>query len=198
MVVFTCPSTPNQQRFDPTIAATPSCGDYDAVNAIKNFVAINCFGIPGITNKDDPRIVGAMRRDQLTAFTAITDGTSNTILVAEDSGRSDFYAQGPKQIGSASSGTGCISNGVNVCKQGGWADPGGPFSIDGSNIDGSVPGPCTLNCSNNSEVFGFHTAGANAVFADGSVHFLNSTMNLCTLAALCTRGGSEQIVGFDP
>jgi prepilin-type N-terminal cleavage/methylation domain-containing protein/prepilin-type processing-associated H-X9-DG protein len=191
LVIFACPSTPNANRYDPTIVAQPACGDYDAVNAIKNFVAINCFGIPGITNADDPRIVGAMRRDQVTAFTSITDGTSNTILVAEDSGRSDFYAFGPKQVGYAQSGQGCIINGTNVCKQGGWADPGGPFSIDGANTNGSVPGPCPLNCSNNSELYSFHTAGANAVFADGSVHFLHDSINLCTLAALTTRAGGE-------
>jgi prepilin-type N-terminal cleavage/methylation domain-containing protein/prepilin-type processing-associated H-X9-DG protein len=199
MPILNCPSTPGSgARFDTTIVAAPACGDYDALNAIKNFVAINCFGIPGITNADDPRIIGAMRRDVVTAFTSISDGTSNTILVAEDAGRSDFYAAGPKLVGTAASGSGCISNGVNVCKQGGWADPGGPFSIDGSNSDGSVPGPCTLNCSNNSEVYSFHSAGANAVFADGSVHFLSSNLSLCTLAALTTRAGSEQITGFDP
>ncbi len=194
MSLFNCPSTPSQGRVDPTIAAQPSCGDYGAVNAIKNFVGINCFGLIGQLNKDDPRLVGAMRRDQITTFAAILDGTSNTILVAEDAGRSDFYAAGGKQVGTAATGVGC--NGF--CKEGGWADPNGAFSIDGSNPDGSVPGGCALNCSNNSEVYAFHTSGANAVFADGSVHFLNQNMNLCTLAALVTRAGGEQTTGFDP
>jgi prepilin-type N-terminal cleavage/methylation domain-containing protein/prepilin-type processing-associated H-X9-DG protein len=193
LALFNCPSTPNQPRADTTIAAQPACGDYSAVNAIKNFVAINCFGLIGFIDKDDPRIVGAMRRDQITPFTAIADGTSNTILVAEDAGRSDFYASGFKLLGSAATGNGC--NGF--CKEGGWADTGGPFSIDGSNPDGTVPGPCPLNCSNNSEIYGFHTDGANVLFADGSVHFLNRTINLCTLAALTTRAGNEQLGTFD-
>lgn len=36
-----------------------------------------------------------------------------------------------------------------------------------------------------------HAAGAYAAFADGSVHFLNDTLDLNTLAALCTRDGGE-------
>jgi prepilin-type processing-associated H-X9-DG protein len=84
-----------------------------------------------------------------------------------------------------------------VQKEGGWADPNAAFSIDGANPDGSVPGPCPVSCSNNSEVYGFHTGGANVVFADGSVHFLRSSMNLCTLAALVTRAGGEVIDNND-
>jgi prepilin-type processing-associated H-X9-DG protein len=179
MAVFMCPATPpDGPRFDTNITAGPACGDYHAVNAIKNFVAINCFGIPGINSVDDPRIVGAMRRDAVTRFADITDGTSNTILVAEDAGRSPFYNKMRQMFDP-------------VGKEGGWADPNGAFSIDGSNANGTVPGPCTMNCTNNSEIYSFHDGGANVVFADGSVHFLRESLDLCVLAALCTRAGSE-------
>ena len=113
---------------------------------------------------------------------AITDGTSSTILVAEDAGRPTFY-NAMRQVYDP------------VGKEGGWADPNGAFSIDGSNPDGSIPGPCPLNCSNNSEVYSFHTNGANVVFADGSVHFLSSSIDLCVLAALSTKAGGEVISG---
>jgi prepilin-type N-terminal cleavage/methylation domain-containing protein len=36
-----------------------------------------------------------------------------------------------------------------------------------------------------------HTGGAQAVMVDGSVHFLTETIELNTLAALCTRAGGE-------
>jgi prepilin-type N-terminal cleavage/methylation domain-containing protein/prepilin-type processing-associated H-X9-DG protein len=180
--VFSCPSTPNPQRQDMTIASQPVCGDYHAINAIKNFVGVNCFGYVGITNVDDPRIVGGMQRDAVTTFAMFTDGTSQTILVAEDAGRSPFF--NAKQV---------MFDPVG--KEGGWADPNGAFSIDGSNPDGTVPGPCSINCSNNSEVYSFHTGGANVVFGDGSVHFLTSDMNLCVLAALTTRSGGE-VTGY--
>jgi prepilin-type N-terminal cleavage/methylation domain-containing protein/prepilin-type processing-associated H-X9-DG protein len=194
MPVFSCPSTPQQNRFDTYIAAQPACGDYHAVNAIKDFVAINCFGTPGISDNDDPRIVGAMRRNQITPFARILDGTSNTILVAEDAGRPTFY----DSTFTACDPSICTVNGnPAILGQGGWADPNGAFSLDGSNPDGSIPGPCSLNCSNNSEVYGFHRGGANVVMADGSVHFLANTTDLCVLAALMTRAGSEE-VSLDP
>jgi prepilin-type N-terminal cleavage/methylation domain-containing protein/prepilin-type processing-associated H-X9-DG protein len=185
MSLFNCPSTPSGPRQDITIAAQPSCGDYHAMNAIKNFVGINCFGYVGLLNPDDPRLVGAMRRDEITSFEAISDGTSNTILIAEDAGRSPFYDA--NQV---------IFDPVG--KEGGWADPNGAFSLDGANTNGTVPGPCPLNCSNNSEIYSFHPGGANVVFADGSVHFLYKDINLCTLAALVTRAGGEVVIGFTP
>jgi prepilin-type N-terminal cleavage/methylation domain-containing protein/prepilin-type processing-associated H-X9-DG protein len=182
--LFNCPDTPNQPRSDTTIAAQPSAGDYHAVNAIKDFVGINCFGLTRISGKDDPRLVGTMMRDQNTPILGITDGTSNTILVAEDAGRPTFY-NAKRQVYNPTG------------KEGGWADPNGPFSIDGANPDGSIPGPCPMNCSNDSEIYSFHSGGAHAVFADGSVHFLRDSMNLCVLAALVTRAGGEVVSASD-
>jgi prepilin-type N-terminal cleavage/methylation domain-containing protein/prepilin-type processing-associated H-X9-DG protein len=178
VAIFNCPSSPPGQHTDPTIAAKPACGDYSVINAIKNFVGINCFGLTKISGVDDPRLVGALERDVKTPVLAIRDGTSNTILIAEDAGRPELYI-----AGGADSGT--------VLKEGGWADPGAPFSIDGSNPDGSVPGPCALNCSNNSELYGFHTGGCSVVMADGSVRFLATGMDLCVVAAMTTRAGGE-------
>jgi prepilin-type N-terminal cleavage/methylation domain-containing protein/prepilin-type processing-associated H-X9-DG protein len=192
--VFNCPSTPGSgTRFDTSVSddnktTTPRAAtDYSSVNAIKNFVALNCTGYV-TSNKNDPLIVGALTRDIVTKITAISDGTSNTILVAEDSGRPQFFASGGAPMSAA-----VISAQGLVPKEGAWADPNAAFSIDGANPDGSVPGPCPVSCSNNSEVYGFHTNGANVVFADGSVHFLSKSMNLCTLAALTTRAGGEVV-----
>jgi prepilin-type N-terminal cleavage/methylation domain-containing protein/prepilin-type processing-associated H-X9-DG protein len=182
--LFNCPMTPGQPRFDTTIAAQPAAGDYHALNAIKPFVGVNCFGYIGITNVDDHRLVGAMMRDYNTPISFITDGTSNTILVAEDAGRPKFY-NAAQQVYDP------------VGKEGGWADPNGAFSLDGANPDGSIPGPCPLNCSNNSEVYSFHNGGANVVLADGSVHYIKQSIDLCTLAKLVTRGGGEVIGSAD-
>jgi prepilin-type processing-associated H-X9-DG protein len=54
-----------------------------------------------------------------------------------------------------------------------------------------------VNCTNNGEVYAFHTGGANAVFADGHVQFLSSGLSLPTLAALITRAGREVIPDSD-
>ena len=193
LVLFNCPSMPEGTRFDTTISARPACGDYSTVSALKTFVAINCFGYNPKGNAEDPRMLGALVKDQVTRISEITDGTSNTIMIAEDAGRPNLYAYGGMLVDPAT------ASFAVTPQQGGWADPGAPFSIDGSNQDGSVIGPCSMNCSNNSEVYSFHIGGANVVFCDGSVRFLPETMDLCTLSALVTRAGAgpeEQFIAL--
>jgi prepilin-type processing-associated H-X9-DG protein len=54
-----------------------------------------------------------------------------------------------------------------------------------------------MNYTNDREVYSFHPGGANAVFADGSVHFLQAGMSLQVLAALVTRAGGEVVSAGD-
>lgn len=89
----------------------------------------------------------------------IPDGSSNTMIVAEDSDFSD----------------GQWINGRNVFDQ--------AFAINAA--------PAFEN-----DIRSRHSAGANAVFADGHVRFLNEQMNLMTLAAICTRAGKEVVGKF--
>ena len=64
----------------------------------------------------------------------------------------------------------------------------------GSTPDGATkPGPCAINCTNDREVYSFHPDGANAVFADGSVHFLNADIDIRIFARLVTRAGEEVV-----
>ncbi len=67
---------------------------------------------------------------------------------------------------------------------------------------------CGLNCFGHEEggvnepgrpsdeIVGDHPGGANAVFCDGSVHFLGQSLDPDTVAALCTRNGYESINEF--
>jgi prepilin-type N-terminal cleavage/methylation domain-containing protein/prepilin-type processing-associated H-X9-DG protein len=216
--LFNCPSTPNQPRWDNSPsddAGSTGWGtqgrastDYSSVNAIKNFLANACpqsSAVPASASKDDPRIVGVITRDSTgggvlagTTFGQISDGLSTTIMIGEDAGRIGWYGVNGQLI---------AASGRKPNKEGGWADPNAAFSIDGSNAnctaafvgtstsDVCVPGPtpnsCSLNCTNDSEMYGFHTGGCNVLFADGSVQFLNQSIPLCTLAALVTRAGGE-------
>jgi prepilin-type processing-associated H-X9-DG protein len=53
-----------------------------------------------------------------------------------------------------------------------------------------------MNCSTNSEVYSFHSGGANFVFVDGSVHFIRDSITLTTLAQLITRAGGEIVKDY--
>jgi len=116
----------------------------------------------------------------LTRLKNITDGTSHTILVTECAGRPELWRAGRSVPG--------------IFAQGGpWV--GGTLTFgQGSSSDGATkPGPCAINCTNDREVYSFHPAGANAVFGDGSVHFLNEDMDIRIFARLVTRAGGEVV-----
>ncbi len=95
------------------------------------------------------------------------------------------------------------------------AEAASDFDLKGSSADGTTfPGPCAINCTNGSnvgnvypdpvwgtngtgETYSFHTNGANILFADGSVKFVNAGVNIVTYAALVTRAGGEAVDGSD-
>jgi prepilin-type N-terminal cleavage/methylation domain-containing protein/prepilin-type processing-associated H-X9-DG protein len=130
---------------------------------------------------------GAMYLNSHTRLTDITDGTSNTLLVAENDARPVFYV-----LGGTFKGPGPVSQGG-----GGWADPIGYLIINGSDPSGSgaFPGPCAINCTSDNEVFSFHTGGANILFGDGAVRLMKNTISLAVLAALVSKSGGEILPG---
>jgi prepilin-type N-terminal cleavage/methylation domain-containing protein/prepilin-type processing-associated H-X9-DG protein len=126
----------------------------------------------------------------------VTDGLSNTILVAESCNRPRLWQKRrsvdqlpPPAPWSVNSDKPFVSGGV-------WASHLKGFLIDGAGQDGRTNGgPCSMNCSNDNELYSAHTGGSNALFADGSVRFLRETTPIPTLAALVTRAGGEVVQG---
>jgi prepilin-type N-terminal cleavage/methylation domain-containing protein/prepilin-type processing-associated H-X9-DG protein len=175
--VFQCPSCPIQDRVDTTFTnPQPACGDYGATRGVSPLlVTVGLIPAPA-----DFR--GALYRNAKTQLTDITDGTSSTIMIGEDAGRPQLWNAGQLVPGGYASG-------------GPWASPN--FTVNGSSYDGSISnvGPCGINCTNNREFYSFHPAGANAVFADGSVHMLRANIPLTVLTALVTRSGAEVVPG---
>lgn len=128
-----------------------------------------------------------MFRNATTRMTDIQDGTSNTIMVLECAARPLIYRGRVPQP--------AIQNDQGQ----GWIDSEGAFSLDGSNIDGSIQGqgplltPRAINATNDNEPYSFHTGGINVVFADGHVTFIRESVTLATFAALCTKSAGEVI-----
>ena len=134
-------------------------------------------------------------------ISAITDGSSNTILVIEDAGRSHptvgiFGANASAGRLSAlnAPANAMTSPAANARRVFAWADPdaaangvSGPNGSTGSklakinNNNSPTGGPTTCpwttnNCGPNDEPFGFHSGGCNAVMADGSVRFMKESI----------------------
>jgi len=122
----------------------------------------------------------------------VSDGTSNTILVAECVNRPQYWVKGKRDMtGTPPSGSG----GPGVVTGGVWADHQKGLSIDGVEVSASgavtQPGTCSINCTNAYEIYSTHSGGANAAFTDGSVRFLREGLPIRTLSAMCTRAGGE-------
>ncbi len=54
-----------------------------------------------------------------------------------------------------------------------------------------------MNVRNDNEPYSFHTSGANFLFADGHVQFLNQNISLDVMAALCTRAAGEIVTDIE-
>ena len=113
----------------------------------------------------------------------ILDGTSHTILMAECAGRPQLW-HGRAKVNLWLTGGPWASRNLLWCR---GATPDGTAFYD----------RCAINCTNDREVYSFHPGGANAVFADGSMHFLKVGMSIKILAALVTRAGGEVIPAED-
>jgi prepilin-type processing-associated H-X9-DG protein len=151
-----------------------ACGDYAGVKEIDTRLAdLGLIDWP--TNNR-----GVLTHNYLTRVADIRDGTAQTISVVECAGRPELWRAGRPVPGNY------ITGGV-------WVS-GTLLFGQGSTPDGETkPGHCAINCTNDREVYSFHPGGANAVFADGSVHFLGASMDIRVFAGLVTRAGGEVV-----
>jgi prepilin-type N-terminal cleavage/methylation domain-containing protein/prepilin-type processing-associated H-X9-DG protein len=175
--VFQCPSAPPDRR-PPVTPALGGC-DYVVFHRIRPrfYIANNLPNVPAAD------LNGALHIDIPTPILAITDGTSNTMMIIEDAGQPNAYILGR-------------DTGATLPEGRGWADPDGVSgSMDGTHpatgaVNGGSPpagATCIMNCNNFSEPYSFHTDGINVCMADGSVRFLRATISAATFAALMTR-----------
>jgi prepilin-type N-terminal cleavage/methylation domain-containing protein/prepilin-type processing-associated H-X9-DG protein len=183
--VLQCPSAPQNRigrgALDPSNPAEGSCTDYAPTQRIDplliQFRLINAqIDTTGVMcNEVEWPVMKVTARVE-----DITDGTSHTIIVAEDAGRPTPWRMGQSFPG--------------YVKGGPWASAPNGISLKGFDpSSGQSPGACAINCTNDKEVYSFHSRGANAVFADGSVRYLKSSMSIQVLAALITRAGGEVV-----
>jgi prepilin-type N-terminal cleavage/methylation domain-containing protein/prepilin-type processing-associated H-X9-DG protein len=164
--------------------------------------AVNVSASPGPISQKENRWPCAMHSTKETKISEITDGTSNTLMIAEDAGRPGVWRSKLKvQV-----------PGIVTADGWGWADTGNSGAVDGTTDDGTftnsaikatppalptcpIPancqGTCFINCNTDSEMFSFHSGGVMVLFADGHVSFLNDSTSAVTLGALLTRNAQD-------
>jgi prepilin-type N-terminal cleavage/methylation domain-containing protein/prepilin-type processing-associated H-X9-DG protein len=187
------------------------------------YTDISPFGIPGpgaqpwIPYRDKTTRANGMLKQGKTRIAEVTDGTSNTIAIAEDGGRDPRYLS-PYTEG--------YYDGVNTRQSimsamnpndpgpsGGytpyrrfwrWAEPDEGYGVSGSPNNGGKPdhenapwgqsSPFIAqgnNATRNDEISSFHPGGANILFGDGHVGFLKNSVSPIAMRGLVTLNGGE-------
>lgn len=185
--VFQCPSTPNSSRIDAnsvtinavTFSGPRACADYAPLEGVGTL--LTGTGLVDPESQNSPGLLQVNFKGCRIADA--TDGTSNTMLVAEDAGRPVWYIRGKPAS------TGLIPPGA------GWADNQQDFFLHGAQGDAlaSPPGSCAVNCHNDGEIYSFHTGSANALFADGHAKFLSASTDIRVIARLITPRSGEVV-----
>jgi prepilin-type N-terminal cleavage/methylation domain-containing protein/prepilin-type processing-associated H-X9-DG protein len=191
---FLCPSANSGrvgQSAVPGVAGSPFSGaawDYTNVSVVAHpLLAYLNYPNPA----SYPTIWRGVMSSTGSTVAEITDGLSNTVLVTEDANRPEYWVKG-KRVTDRTPPFG--GDGHGVATGGVWADHQKGFGIEGTSPDGNtLIGECAVNCNNAYEIYSFHTGGANAAMADGSVRFLRESISIRTLAGLCTRAGGEVV-----
>ena len=204
---YECPSAPNDHTIPATLG-TPALGfvarttDYFATTRANNvpnaWVAVG-LRFPGGatgTTADSNAVLGILVNAKRTPFSAVTDGLSNTFMVAEDAARPDGWAYGKKYTPQPT-----FVNGA-------WAGAGFDIVCAGTiapAVAGTQPAKatganaalantaCSVNCWNQGEIYAFHTGVANVCMGDGSVRTVKSTLSMASLFKFAVRNDGNVI-----
>lgn len=117
------------------------------------------IGTKGLINEDRILVPPSV------TFAKITDGSSNTMMVTECTGRGTEDDDDPN---------GAWISGKNI-----------------SHINKTVNSEAAGDSWDKELIFSQHYGGANGVYADGSVHFISAEQSEELLLSLCSRDGGE-------
>jgi prepilin-type N-terminal cleavage/methylation domain-containing protein/prepilin-type processing-associated H-X9-DG protein len=207
---FVCPSSPDANGpavgyklplggFSVPYELMP--GDYGPIQSVNAGLA-TAFNVPIA----DPDLRGMFRPADsvaniprfVTKIAQVSDGLSNTIMIAEIAGRPGLWR-------------GSVGKDLTLQSywngSGGWNDAStGNASLHGSSADGAwATNPCAaqpcakptagracvVNCSNDLGLYAFHAGVCNAAMGDGSVRVINASAAPALVIGLVTRANDE-------
>ena len=182
---FICPTSGGVRGSTETDNGGFGYTDYAPVILVDNTITLgNNRFLTGVFNGRGGRRMGS-----------VSDGTSNTIGIAESTGRHESYGtplEGSPNFSEALSEA--ASHGENAVWR--WADPSNAFiASDRINTLASsrnfVADWGNTNAGPSGETFSFHTGGANVAYVDGSSHFVSDSVDVALYAATCSSAGGE-------
>lgn len=197
------PSGKDQQGFGYTDYGPTVYTDIDLTTGLRNTATRANGALHWVGHNAPPNQLGG------SLLASITDGTSNTIAVAEDCGRVEPQVSPyPDPAGMGNSGRRAFwrwaepdsGYGVSGAPSGtmGVAISNNPSPINGGNGPPACNWILVNNCGPNDEIFSFHTGnGAQAVFCDGHVQFLNQSIPAQVCRMLVTPNGGEVLPPFE-
>lgn len=191
---YNCPASPQNRSMTVcntggTITSTGIAGDYFGANGVQAW----WFSESATNTQYSQNTETAMADNRNRPLSEITDGLAYTLLITEEAGRPDLYINGVRQlltVTAPNTATATV-DGVTVSQSnhgwwGCWASYQtavfATYTDDGRTEDGNA----TINANNSRGIYSFHRGGANAVFCDGSVHFLAVGMTPRVLGAILT------------
>ena len=210
--VFLCPSDPGPSTIpvfeNPPDPANP--GSYNAshvVDTLSRGNYIGMYGLGEICSQSNSRDVanngagsspgnplgshlGMFYRNSNVSVANVTDGTSQSIAVGERSHNLSYVTWVARSIDGWLGITSPIEGGTdqfNPSPEECWTQVLGPVGLEDGNRTINNP------TAHVEDYWSRHPGGANMLFADGSVHFLKSSINPIPWRALATRGSGEVV-----
>jgi len=202
LAVFQCPSTSTPNRYVPdiqsfnkvipadfVIVGTAARSDYEIIGGAGihasvgkrppylSTIEFGAWGEPAYRYEGNTIVPVSYRTAK---FRDISDGLSNTMLVAERSARPDWYKDGRLYESWPYSGNRAFDN-----HQAAWAIS--------THFAFLAPHNGRVNHDNMSGIYSFHDSGANCLFADGSVQFVGESADSEILNAWSTRSNRESV-----
>ncbi len=187
---------------DPPDPANP--GSFSASHIVDTLSRGNYVGMYGIGEicaqsgaNDSPNNNGAgplgqhagiFYRNSPTRIAAVTDGTSNTIMCGERSHNLSYVTWVARSIDGWLGKTSPLEGGTdqfNPSPEECWTQIMGPAGLEDGNRTINNPE------AHVEDYWSMHPGGANMLFADGSVHFLKSSISPISWRALATRAFGE-------
>lgn len=167
-------------------------------------------GSSAVTSTASRTTNGFLPKNSTLTLSDITDGVSNTIAIFESGGRPFVYRRGSQVSDDIAKGH------LNA---GGWARAATDILFSGSNAQGTTVPGLYINRTNGIDVGGlsygssgypapgygtegtsqpyaFHGSGLNVLLGDGSVKFIDESVDIQLIAALVTRnqGANEPAI----